>query len=147
MAAMYALLAWSGRAVGGFGLVDFVQAALDHFGIGVVPELVPQAHGHAPMRHDAVGIVEGNLRKFFFRLFVPERVKQRHAALEGLLHIRRARDREGDGAQLRGGQIFMVMLGLFIVSNGSAGKTSKKEQRGKDRHKTRFIANPTEMRV
>ena len=97
------LLARSGRAVSGFRRMNFVEAVLDDLLVRLVPQLVPQAHGQSPVRHGAVGIASGNLHEFFFCLFVPKRVQQSHAALEGLLHISRAGDREGDRTELRRG--------------------------------------------
>ena len=128
------LLARSGGAVGGFRLVNFVEAVLDDFGVRVIPELMPQAHGHAPVRHGAVGIVDGNLLEFFFGLFVPEGVQQGYAALEGLLHGRGAGDREGDRAQLRGGQVFVVMVVFvfFVVGAGGNREETGKEQKACD---------------
>jgi hypothetical protein len=81
------------------------------------------------MRHDAVRIVHGDLSEFFFRLFVPERMQQRDSALEGLLHIGRTGNWEGDRAQLRGGQVFMVRLGLVIVGKGGSGETGKEKEK------------------
>ncbi len=69
------LLARGGGTVGGLCFVNFVQATLDVVGIGLVPELVPQAHRDAPVGHHTARIVDGNLLKFFFCLFVPEGVQ------------------------------------------------------------------------
>ena len=80
------LLARSGMATSAFRLMNFVQTALDHLGLWMVPELVPQTHRDTPVRHGAVRIVGPNLLELFFRLFVPEGVQQGDAALEGLLH-------------------------------------------------------------
>ena len=62
-------------------------------------------HGHAPVCHGASRILLGNLHEFFFRLLVPEGMKQRDAAFESLLRWRRARNREMNRAQLFRGQI------------------------------------------
>ena len=83
------------------------------------------------MRHDAMRIVHGDLRKLFFRLFVPEGVQQRYSTLEGLLHIGRAGNGEVYRAQLRGGQVFMVRVGLIVVGDGTTSQNSKDEKNGK----------------
>ena len=88
------LLARSGvllQLVPGF---DFLLAPGDHFRVGLIPELVPQAHRDSPMRHGALRIVFGDLQKFLFRFLVPERMQQGDSALERLLHRCRTGDRK-----------------------------------------------------
>ncbi len=57
------------RLAGGF---DFTEATGDDLGVGLIPKLMPDAHGDAPVGHGAVRIVLGDLNKFLFGLFVPE---------------------------------------------------------------------------
>ena len=134
------LLARSGGAVSGFRLVNFFDAMLDYFWVGIVPELVPQAHGHAPVSHGAVRIVGGDLLEFFFGFFVPERVQQSDAAFEGLLHIWRAGNREVDCAELRSGQIFVVMMVIIFIVVGEGGEC---EDRAEDEQaRDAFHRNP-----
>src|SRR5580692_5975149 len=89
--------------------LDLFVPQLDRSCVGLVPELVPDAHGDSPMGHRAFGIVLRDLLEFFLRFLVPERVQQRDTAFEGLLHLRRARYREMYRAQLIGRQAFVVM--------------------------------------
>ena len=112
------LLARSCGAVSSFRQMNFFDAVLNYFRVGIVPKLVPQAHGYAPVRHGAVRGVGGNMPEFLSGFFVPERVQQSHAALEGLLHIRRAGNREADRAELRRSQLFVVMVIFIVVGNG-----------------------------
>ena len=51
----------------------------------MVPKLMPQTHGYAPVSHGASRIVLGNLHEFFFRFLVPEGMQQRDAAFKGFL--------------------------------------------------------------
>ena len=96
-------------------LISFSPLAIT-LRVGLIPELVPQAHRHAPMRHGALGIIFRDLHKFLFRFLVPERMQQRDAALERLLHRRRAGNRKMHRAQLGLGEIFvMVMIFIFLV--------------------------------
>ena len=118
------LLTRGGGTVGGSCLMNFVQAALDHLGIGVVPELVPYTHGHAPVRHGAARVVDGDPHEFLFGFLVPKRVQQSDAALERLLDIWCAGDGEADGSELRSGQVLMMMV-LIIVCNGRRGEWEK----------------------
>jgi hypothetical protein len=120
-----------GGTVGLLGFVDFVKTALDYFAIRLIPELVPQAHRNAPVRHDAVGIFDCDLNKFFLSFFVPEGVQQGDTALEGLAHARGTGYREIHRAQLRRSEILMVMgliiASLIIVSDGGGGKSAKQK--------------------
>ena len=59
---------------------------LDYFGVRFIPELVPQAHRNTPVCHGATRIIDGDLGEFLFSFFVPEGMKQRHAALKRLLN-------------------------------------------------------------
>src|SRR6266496_4945674 len=59
------------------GGVCLFQTAGDDFGVGLVPELMPDAHGDAPMRHPTLGIILGDLHEFFLGFFVPEGVQER----------------------------------------------------------------------
>ena len=123
------LLARGDRAVGGFCQMNFLQAVLDHLLIRFVPQLVPQAHGDAPMRHGTVRSPGGNVDEFFFRLFVPEGVQQGHATLKRLLHGWVAGNREGDRSQLRGGQVFVMVAFVFVIgSNCGFGEHDQREK-------------------
>src|ERR1700744_412314 len=73
-------------SVRGLRLVNFIETALDYFGVRFIPELVPEAHGNTPVCHGATRIIDGDLREFLFCFFVPEGMEQGHAALERLLH-------------------------------------------------------------
>jgi hypothetical protein len=136
-------------------LVNFGEAMLNYLGVGVVPELVPEAHGDSPVRHGAVGIIGSDLLEFFLRFLVPEGVQQSDAALEGLLHRWRAGDGKDDGAELSGGQVFVVMVVFVIVSEdlrsrrGSETWGSRKSgQRRKDQQTDdAFHGNPAEKGV
>jgi len=118
---------------------------LDDFGVGMIPELMPQAHRHAPVGHGAVRVVCGDLVELLFGFFVPEGMQQGDAALKGLLHSRCARSGEGDGAELRGGQVFMMRMVLVVIGKSDGGdenKTGEKHQRRKTFHR-----NSAEKRV
>ncbi len=82
------------------GLVQLLGSALDGGGVRLIPELVPQAHGHAPVRHGAFRVLLLYLEKSFFRFLVPERVQQGDTFFESLLSVGCARDGEMYGAQL-----------------------------------------------
>jgi hypothetical protein len=64
------------------------------------------------MRHGAGGIGLHDLRKFFLRLLVPERMQQCDAACKRLLHGWSARNRKMHGPQLLRSQIVVVMAFL-----------------------------------
>ena len=91
-------LARSDGSVGGRRLVNFVKTALDYFGVRFIPKLVPQAHGNTPVCHGATRIIDGDLGELLFSFFVPEGMKQSHAALERLLHGRCAGNWKHDRA-------------------------------------------------
>jgi hypothetical protein len=101
------------------GRVHFVQPARNDLGIRLVPQLMPDAHGDSPMRHGAVRIVFGDLHEFLFGFLVPERVQQCDAVGEGLLHGRRAGDREVDRSELRLGEIFVMLVVVIVVGKGA----------------------------
>ncbi len=75
----------------------------------MVPQLMPLAHGEAPLRHGALGIILGDVGELFLGLLVPERMQQRHTALKRLLDGRRARHREMHRTELLLAQILMMM--------------------------------------
>ena len=79
----------------------------------MIPQLVPLAHRQSPLRHRAFRIILADVRELLLRLLVPERVEQRHAALERFLDCRCARYRKVHAAQLRLGQI-LVMVPLIV---------------------------------
>jgi len=115
-------------AIGGPAPINFFGAALE---VGIrrrAPELMPQAHGHAPVRHGAVGISGGDLLELLFGFFVPEGVQQRNAALEGLLDVFSAGDWEVDGAELRGGEVFVVVVVVVILGDDGEGEEGTQEQ-------------------
>ena len=74
------------------------------------------------MRHGAVRIVLGDLEEFLFGFFVPERVQQGDSAGEGLLHRRGAGDGEVDGAELRLGEVFVVVMVFVVIVVGKGGQ-------------------------
>ncbi len=119
-----------------FAAFDFLQAARDHLDVGLVPELMPEAHGDAPMGHGAVRVVFGDLEEFLFGFFVPEGVEQSDSAGEGLLHRRGAGDGEVDGAELRLGEVFVVMvMFVFVVGErGECAEEGEEQQPGKTLH-------------
>jgi hypothetical protein len=84
------------------------------------------------MSHDAVRIVGGDLLEFFFGFFVPKRVKQSYAALEGLLHCGGAGDWESDGAELGGGEVFVVMVSFVIIGGGSKCQERREKKEAED---------------
>ena len=112
------------------------QAASDDFGVRFIPELMPDAHGDAPVSHGAVRIVLCNLNEFLFGLFVPERVQQGDSAGEGFLHRRGTGNREVNGAKLSLGEVFVVVM-IFVVvgEGGKLSKTDEQQKRGKSIHR------------
>ena len=92
---------------------------------------MPQAHGDAPVRHRAGGIVLGDLQEFFLRFLVPEGVQQRDSAGEGLLHGRRTRNGKVDGSELSLGEVFVVwvIFVLVVVSEGCEGAERDEKQK------------------
>ena len=56
-------------------LLQLGLASLDGGGVGIVPELVPQTHGHSPMSHGTGRVIFRNLGKFLFCFLVPERMQ------------------------------------------------------------------------
>ena len=119
------------------------EAALDDGRVGLIPELMPHTHCDSPMRHGAVRIAMSNAHEFLFRLFVPEGVEQRDAAGERLLHRRGAGDGEMHRAQLRGGEIFVVMV-LVVIGESGVGEGGERGQRKQQqrRHAKRCMATP-----
>ena len=83
-----------------------------------------------------------DLQEFLFRLFVPEGVQQRDAAVERLLHRRGAGDGEMHRAQLRRGEIFVVMMILVVVGETGKAKKAMKSRR----QANRFIESPLRAR-
>jgi hypothetical protein len=59
------------------------------------------------MSHRAMRVIDRNLREFFFCFFVPERMQERHAAIERLLHRGSAGNRKNHRAQLSARQVFV----------------------------------------
>jgi len=121
------------RLLTGVGLVlcclaGLVRAARNDLGIGLVPELVPQAQGHSPVRHGALRIVLRDFQELLLRLLIPERVQQCDSALEGLLRRGLAGNREVNRAQFGGGQVFVVML--VLVVGGRERKYEKSSEQG-----------------
>ena len=76
----------------GLGLLDRFPPALEVRRARRRPDLIPQAHGDAPVAHRAVRVRLGDGGERLHRLEVPERVQERDPALERLLHRRIAGD-------------------------------------------------------
>src|SRR6266700_4784231 len=95
-------------------LLELFATALQHRQLRTVPELVPQAHRHTPMRDSALRIVFFYLLKFLLGFFIPKRVQHGHAAFHWFLHRSRAGGRKVDGPELSFSQVFV--MGAFIVS-------------------------------
>lgn len=66
------------------------------------------------MSHRAVWIVFGDVEKFLFGFFVPERMQESYAASERLLNGVGTRDRKVNGSELRFSKVFVVMV-IFVV--------------------------------
>jgi hypothetical protein len=107
--------------------VNLVQSAGDYFLVGFVPELMPDAHGDAPVRHRTFRVILGNVNEFLLGFFVPERMQQGDSAGEGLLHRRGTGDGEMYGAELRLGEVFVVVMVFIVIVVGEGGE---REQRG-----------------
>ena len=76
------------------GLLHRFDPSLERGGARRRPDLVPLAHGDAPVGDGTVRVGLGHGREGLRRLQVPEGVQDRHRLVEGLLHRRLARDRE-----------------------------------------------------
>ena len=120
-----------GIEAGRSGFLRLAQATGNDLRIGFVPELMPQAHRHSPMRHRAVRIVLGDLEEFLLRLFIPERMQQGNAALKRMLYRSRACSGEVHGAQLRFGEVLVMLMIFVVIGEGieveQAHKKSKTE--------------------
>jgi hypothetical protein len=75
-------------------LLDRLLANLETGGLRRRPELIPHAHGEAPMRHRAIGIALRDRREFLACLLVPEGVQRRERSVEARLHSAPAGGRE-----------------------------------------------------
>ena len=75
--------------------------------------IAPPAHRDSPVRHHAAGIGLEDGRKRIDRRGKPERMQQRHAAIELFLHRRRARRHHVHRAQSAGRRAVIVLVGLL----------------------------------
>lgn len=101
-----------------------------------------------------MGIIGSDLLEFLLRLFIPEGMEQSDAALEGLLHQWHTGDWKDNGAELSGGQIFVVMMIFVVVGNGTGFRRSetwgsgKSDERREDQQTDdAFHGNPAEKGV
>ncbi len=91
------------------GLLQFRRGPLDGWCIRLIPELMPQAHGLAPVRHGALRVLLFDVEKSLLRLFVPERMQQRDTLFECLLRVRSTRHGKMHRAQLFLREVFVMM--------------------------------------
>jgi hypothetical protein len=111
------------------GLLQLRRGPLDGWRIRLIPELMPQAHGLAPVRHGALRVLLFDVEKSLLRLFVPERMQQRDTLFECLLRLRSTRHGKMHRAQLFLRE-FLVMM-AFISRRGAGerrGNTQKPDQ-------------------
>src|SRR5271157_1927376 len=109
---------WGLRLV---GLLQLRRGAFDGGFFRLVPELMPEAHGLAPVRHGALRVLLFDVEKGLLRLFVPERMQQRETLFECLLRVRSTRYGEMHRTQLVLGEFFVMMA---IVGDCRAGECS-----------------------
>src|SRR5262245_43642866 len=102
----------SGEVEAGLNALVALQAETASIPIVFVhPDLVPDAHGDAPVRHGAIRFCLGDRSKFLQRLPVPERVQRRERGIEARLNVGTARDGKADVASAALHQIVSVGLG------------------------------------
>ena len=104
------------------GLLQLRRGPFDGWCVRSIPQLMPQAHGLAPVRHGALRVLLFDVEKSLLRLFVPERMQQRDTLFECLLRLRSTRHREMHRAQL--------FLREFLVMMPFVSRRRARECRG-----------------
>ena len=119
----------------GLSLLDLRPAAIEIGLAHLLPELVVEAHRGAPVRHRATRRCLRDGDELLFGFLVPERVEQRDAALEVLLHGGRTRRREPDRAEL-----LLVVVVLRLLRHRGPG--SKEHREGHCHYGQRLHSRP-----
>src|SRR6202790_4903621 len=103
------------------GLLQLRRGPLDGWCVRPIPELMPQAHGLAPVRHGALRVLLFDVEKSLLRLFVPERMQQRDTLFECLLRVRSTRHGKMHRAQLFLCELLVMMTFVGRRPAGECG--------------------------
>src|ERR1700691_1780307 len=68
-------------------LLQLRGPARNHILLGPIPQLMPQTHSDAPMRHRAPRVLLAGLSESLLRLLIPEGMQQRDPLLKSLLRL------------------------------------------------------------
>ena len=104
---------------------DCVAADLQAVGPRRCPDLVPDAHGDAPVRHRAIRLGIADRGELLQGLPVPEGMERRECRIETRLNVLPARDREAHAAAAPFHQVMGVGLGKRLAHRGKCKNRSK----------------------